>query len=281
MDSKIDKVLYFHFRIIVYPFSNPPSRKMLLLIITSIWLCAFATAGPAFYMHEYEYTIAFRQFECKQKYHRLGPPYFVARMNYLWTIGVISLILPLIFLVFLYGASIQHLEHRPRSASTASWEIQQRGNQKVRRMFTLLVCVFIVLAGPNSCILMANSYMSLNKMKIDMEKSAYRVLNIVFYCLYLLSAVINPWIYVGMHKEVRKGMSEFYDRVSKLSMRSRTIDTQRKARLDSTSTNMSATSQESKEVCSDEMKLKSITNTHNDNRTLSPTKADTGEDTKL
>ena len=265
----------------MYPFSNPPSSKMLFLIITSIWLCAFVTAGPAFYMHEFEYTARFRQFECIQKYHRLGPPYFVARMHYLWTIGVISLILPLIFLIFLYGASIQHLEHRPRSASTASWEIQQRGNQKVRRMFTLLVCVFIVLAGPNNCILMTNSYMSLNKIKIDMDKSAYRVLNIVFSCLYLVSAIINPWIYAGMHKEVRKGIFEFQDRVRKLSTRGRTMDTPREGRLDSTSTNMSATSQESKEVCSDGVKLRTITNTHIDNQTLSSTKADTGIDTKL
>ena len=172
----------------------------MVIILALLWGLAVATASPAFHMHVFKYKET--KFECVQNYGILGD-HFSARMKYLWSIAFLSTLLPVICLVVLYSASIHQLKNRHRASSIAAIQIQQQENRKVMKMFLLLVIVFVFLTGPNSCVLMASSYVR-KYAKLDIhEITMYINLNIGFYCVYLISSVINPFVYAHMHKNIR------------------------------------------------------------------------------
>ena len=126
---------------------------------------------------------------------------------------MISIVLALTVLLTLYGISISHLNQRlTRVQSFGGDEMRSRENRKVINMFVTIVCLFLILITPNSVMHMVQTYLT----KFDASfftperYDLIHKLNIITYCIYSLSSIVNPWVYARKHKCVSRVLKRLW-----------------------------------------------------------------------
>ena len=204
--SSLYKLCYF--RIIRYPFSGNLRRRTTALILLLIWASAIGASVSSLQSSYYRYEPKIGAWVCE---------ILSWRTNYIYNITafVISAFIPVTTLIIIYIRAARALEIQGLDANDVAVKKRKIVNQKVVKLFTVIVCLFAVLTIPFYIFSVVFSTCLRNG--IITSALVIKIFIITFYILMILcscSCCVNPLIYSRMHKDVCACVTEAKRRFS-------------------------------------------------------------------
>lgn len=222
-------ISFDRYRLIMHPFKTRLSRKQVFLMIFIVHVFSFVAVSP------YVYVLTLQGGSCKELW-----PGFTYRQAYSLFLCLSQYVLPLIFMVIVYGLAIRALYNasarvRGRSIKenahqqeTTSKKLQCKHlckisktgaiarrisripsiwsspNAKAMKMFIIIVIVFAIFMFPNQVVWLWADFGGRNK------TSNFRKISIVCWLFTYTNCVVNPVILGVLSRDFREGFKVIF-----------------------------------------------------------------------
>ncbi|XP_057303400.1 C-C chemokine receptor type 1-like [Hydractinia symbiolongicarpus] len=179
------------------------SRKRCLIEISCAWIIAFFIVSPYMFVHKYN-----RQKEtCYDDWDTTDTRQdSIRRLIYFSVYECFACFIPAIIMVVVYLQSISKLRSHHIPGNHACLERNRKHkNMQIIKMFGLIVFVFFTLTTPYMVsVFVVIYYMAYDKDFYTQHIELFFNLSYALFILAGFNCCVNPFIYAGMHQDVRK-----------------------------------------------------------------------------
>jgi len=194
-------------RVIYFPFSAMISKWKRMCGVALVWTIALTITSPM------SYHLILSSQGCWDVWNSPQD-----RFLYITLFEISTCLIPIVILIIAYAMSARKLIKSQLETENHTILVRLKQNQKITKMFALIVVIFVLLTTPYLVILFTITYYA--TYDIMTYYNNIKVLQALNYGLFILSAfnsTVNCFVYAKFHGTIVKGMSRVSLRVSRWS----------------------------------------------------------------